>query len=94
MGAMRLVIVLVVAGAAAVALALGFRQLTASHNNRAMAATPAVAPRPQIRVMVAKRDLKVGTRLRPEDVTWQPFPQSAFNPAFVTGGPVKDALVD
>jgi pilus assembly protein CpaB len=94
MGALRLVIVLVVAAAAAVALALGFRQLTASHASRAMAATPAVQPRPMIRVLVAKHDLAVGARLTPEDVTWQPWPQTAVNRVFITGGPVKDSLVD
>jgi pilus assembly protein CpaB len=91
---MRLIIVLVVAGVAAVALALGFRQLTASRSNRAMAATPAVQVRPQVRVMVAKHDLQVGARLTPDDVSWQPWPQTAVNPAFITGGPVKDSLVD
>jgi pilus assembly protein CpaB len=94
MGALRLVIVLVVAAIAAVGLALGFRQLTASHASRAVAATPATPPRPQIRVLVAKHDLPVGARLAPADVTWQPWPQSAVNPAFITGGPVKDSLMD
>lgn len=95
MGALRLAIVLVVAAVAAVGLAMGFRQLTASHNNKAMAATPAApAPRPQVRVLVAKHDLRIGARLTPDDVTWQPWPQGAVNPAFITGGPVKDSLVD
>jgi pilus assembly protein CpaB len=94
MGAMRLIIVLVVAAAASVVLALGFRQLTASHPSRAMAATPAVQAHPQVRVLVAKRDLPAGVRLTPEDVTWQPWPQKAVNPVFITGGPVKDSLVD
>ncbi|HEY4030119.1 MAG TPA: Flp pilus assembly protein CpaB [Caulobacteraceae bacterium] len=94
MGALRLVIVLVVAGAAAITLALGFRQLTASHSNRAMAATPVVQSRPQIRVLVARHDLRVGSRLTPDDVKWQPWPANAANPAFISGGPVKDSLVD
>ncbi|MGZ3274797.1 MAG: Flp pilus assembly protein CpaB [Caulobacteraceae bacterium] len=94
MGALRLVIVLVVAAAAAVALALGFRQLTASHASTAVAATPKVQPQVQIRVLVAKRDLPIGWRLTPEDVTWQPWPKNAVNPQFITGGPVKDGLVD
>jgi pilus assembly protein CpaB len=92
MGALRLVIVLVAAAAAAVALALVARHLTASHASTAMAATP--PPRPQIRVLVAKRDLKIGDRLQPEDVTWQAFPQGAASAAFITGGPVKASLVD
>lgn len=92
MGALRLVIVLVAAAAAAVALALVARHLTASHPSRAVAATP--PPRPQVRVLVAKRDLKVGDRLQAEDVTWQAWPQSSASRAFILGGPVKAGLVD
>ena len=91
MGALRLVIVLVAAAAAAVALALVARHMTASHPS-AMAAIP--PPRPQVRVLVAKRDLKIGDRLQPEDVTWQAYPQESASAAFITGGPVKASLVD
>ena len=93
MGALRLVIVLVVAAAAAVGLALVFRHMTASRPSTAMAAT-VPPPRPQIRVLVAKHDLKIGARLQAEDVTWQPWPQSAVNPAFITGGPASASLMD
>jgi pilus assembly protein CpaB len=92
MGALRLVIVLVAAAAAAVALALVARHLTASHPSSAMAATP--PPRPQVRVLVAKHDLKIGDRLQAEDVTWQAWPQAAVSRAFILGGPVKASLVD
>jgi pilus assembly protein CpaB len=91
MGALRLIIVLVAAAAAAVALALVARHLTATHPSTAMAAT---APRPQVRVLVAKRDLKIGDRLQPEDVSWQAWPQEAVSHAFISGGPVKATLVD
>ncbi len=92
MGALRLVIVLVAAAAAAVALALVARNLTASHSSKAMAATP--PPRPQVRVLVAKHDLRIGDRLLAEDVTWQAWPVGAASRAFITGGPVKAGLVD
>jgi pilus assembly protein CpaB len=92
MGALRLVIVLVAAAAAAVALALVARHLTASHPSTAMAAIP--PPRPQVRVLVAKRDLKIGDRVQAEDVTWQAYPQESASAAFITGGPVKASLVD
>jgi pilus assembly protein CpaB len=92
MGALRLVIVLVAAAAAAVALALVARHMTATHQSAAMAATP--PPRPQVRVLVAKRDLKIGERLQPADVTWQSWPQGSVSAAFITGGPVKANLVD
>jgi len=89
---MRLVIVLVAAAAAAVALALVARTLTASHNSKAMAA--AAPPRPMVRVMVAVHDLKIGDRVRPEDVTWEPWPAVAASRSFISGGPVKASLVD
>jgi pilus assembly protein CpaB len=92
MGALRLVIVLVAAAAAAVALALVARHLTATHASKAMAATP--PPRPQVRVLVAKRDLKIGDRLVADDVTWQAWPVSAASRNFINGGPVKAGLVD
>lgn len=85
MGALRLVIVLVIAAASAVGLALVVRHMTASRPAAAMAATP--PPRPSVRVMVAKRDMKIGERLQPEDIAWQAWPQGAVNPAFITGGP-------
>jgi pilus assembly protein CpaB len=92
MGALRLVIVLVVAALSAVGLALVVRHMTARSPSVAQAATP--APRPSVRVLVAKRDLKVGERLQPEDVAWQAWPQGAVNPAFITGGSVdpKESL--
>jgi pilus assembly protein CpaB len=85
MGAFRLVIVLAVAALSALGLALVVRHMTA-RPAAAMAATP--APRPAVRVLVAKHDLQVGERLGPEDVAWQTWPQGAVNPAFITGGPV------
>jgi pilus assembly protein CpaB len=86
MGAIRLVIVLVVAAAAAIVLALVVRHMTASRPAVAMAAT--LPARPSVHVLVAKHDMKVGDRLAPEDVAWQSWPADAVNPAFVTGGPV------
>lgn len=85
MGAIRLVIVLVVAALSAVGLALVVRHMTARNPSTAQAATPA---HPAVRVLVAKRDLQVGERLQPEDVAWQPWPEGAVNPAFISGGPV------
>ena len=92
MGALRLVIVLVVAAFSAVGLALVVRHMTARAPSTAMAATP--APRPSVRVLVAKRDLAIGQRLQPEDVAWQTWPKEAVNPAFITGGPIdpKESL--
>jgi pilus assembly protein CpaB len=83
---MRLVIVLIVAALSALGLALVVRHMTASKPSTAMAATP--APRPSVRVLVAKHDIQVGARLQPEDVAWQVWPQGAVNPAFIQGGPI------
>jgi pilus assembly protein CpaB len=84
MGAIRLVVVLVVAALAAVTLALVVRHMTA-HRPGAIAATP--PPRLETRVLVAKRDLQVGARLTADDVAWQSWPAASVNPAFITGGP-------
>ena len=84
MGAMRLVIVLFAAAAAALGLALVVRHMTAAKPAVAMAA---VRPdRPMVRVLVAKHDLKIGQRLQAEDVAWQAWPAGAANPAFISGG--------
>lgn len=91
MGAVRLVIVLAVAALSAVGLALVVRHMTAHAPSTAMAATP---QRPAVRVLVAKRDLRIGERLQAEDVAWQAWPQGAVNPAFISGGAVdpKESL--
>ncbi len=86
MGALRLVIVLVIAALAAVGLALAVRHMTARAPVQAVAATP--PPQPLVRVLVAKRDLNPGDRLQAQDVAWQSWPAGTVNPAFVTGGPV------
>ncbi len=39
-----------------------------------------------VQVLVAKRDLPVGTRLAAGDLTWQPWPATALNTAFITDG--------
>jgi len=37
-------------------------------------------------VLVAKKDLAVGTRLSPGDIGWQAWPADGLNPAFITDG--------
>lgn len=61
-------------------------------------AIAAVAPaKPMTRVLVAKRDLAIGTRLAAADMGWQDWPADALNAAFVTDGsapapvPAKDS---
>jgi len=86
MGAARIVIICV-ALVAAIGLAVVVRNMMGPKNAPGVVTT-AVA-QPMTRVLVAKRDLPVGTRLVPEDLDWQPWPASNVNAAFITDG--KDA---
>lgn len=87
MGAARIV-VLIVAALAAIGLALVVRQMTARPAAPPpVAAAPTAAPaQPMVRVLVAKRDLRVGERLEPADLGWQPWPEGSVNAAFITNG--------
>lgn len=83
--------VALVAGVGSVAL---LARSMASSQDRArpvIVAAAAPAPAPTVRVLVAKRDLEVGDRIAPEDMSWQPWPAASLNPAFITDGPVKPA---
>ena len=54
--------------------------------------TPIVAARAErlmSRVLVAQRDLKVGERIEPGMVAWQPWPPEAVNAAFITDGAAR-----
>src|SRR5690606_19206958 len=82
MGAVRIVI-LVVAAAAAVGLAVLVRGMMAPQTATAVAAAPDT---PMARVLVAKEDLAIGTRLGSNHMTWQPWPIEALNANFVTDG--------
>ena len=84
MGSNR-VVILVVAAFAAICLMLIVRSI-AGHKP-AMAPVVAAAPeRPMTQVLVAHKDLSVGTRIVAGDVVWQPWPADGVNPAFITDG--------
>ncbi len=99
MSPVRLLIVLV-AAVSAIGLAVVLQ--------RALGGKPAAAPtaqaaplaapgKPMTQVLVAKRDLPIGTRLVAADVTWQAWPSDAINGAFITNGaaaPKPDGKVD
>lgn len=86
MGALRIAI-LVVAAVAAVALALVVRGMLAPKAAPPPVAVSAPAPaKPMARVLVAKRDLRIGTRLTPDDLDWQAWPADALNANFITDG--------
>jgi pilus assembly protein CpaB len=78
------IIILAVAAFAAIGLALVVRNMAAG--NRHLPAIQIAAPAPQIqtvKVLVAKRDLPVGSKIAPADVSWQTFPASGVNPIWI-----------
>lgn len=60
----------------------------------ARAAPVAESSKPMTRVLVAKRDLPIGTRLVADDVTWQAWPSEAVNAAFITNGAAPEGKVE
>lgn len=84
MSAVRIAI-LAVAAIAAIGLAFIVRGMVTPKRPPAVVAE-APPPRPVAQVLVAKRDLAIGVRLTPADLTWQPWPVEALNAAFVTDG--------
>ena len=88
------IIVLAVAAVAAIGLALLVRGMLAGKpTSQANAAAPISQPaaKPMARVLVAKRDLKIGDRLTAADMDWQEWPVEAVNAAYVTDGSVAAA---
>jgi len=86
MNPLRVMIVLI-AAVSAIGLAVVLQ--------RSMGGKPVDAPppaavvnpeKPMTQVLVAKRDLAIGTRLVAEDVDWQAWPSATINPAFITNG--------
>ncbi|OYX36786.1 MAG: Flp pilus assembly protein CpaB [Caulobacterales bacterium 32-69-10] len=92
MGPVR-ILILVVALAAAVGAVVIVRGMSKAQPPQVVvAAAPAVVEKPTAQVLVAKRDLPAGTRLTPEDMTWQAWPQDSLNAAFiVAAAPPKPA---
>ena len=86
MGPVR-IIVLVVAALAAIGLAFVVRQMAGGHPGPPPVAVAPPAPvKPTLQVLTARRDLVIGTRLAPGDLTWAAWPADALNPAFITDG--------
>ena len=83
------IIVLAVAAISAIGLALLVRgMMSGKPTSKAEAATPIAAPvaKPTTKVLVAKRDLKIGHRLTQDDLTWQDWPEEAVPATYVTDG--------
>ncbi len=87
MGASRIMILLVSAvGAVGLALVVSLMLNRPSHAPVIATAAAAEPSRPQVNVLVAKRDLAIGTRLASGDLVWQAWPADALNAAFITDG--------
>jgi pilus assembly protein CpaB len=84
MGRARIFIVLAIAAVGALSVAFIFAIVT--RHKPAPPVAAASAAQPMARVLVAKHDLAVGSRLSDNDMTWQDWPVSAVNPAFITDG--------
>lgn len=78
------VIVLVIAAVAAIGLAFVMRGVLAGE--KGAVAPTATAAVPMAKVLVAKRELTVGTRLGIADMDWQDWPASALNATLITNG--------
>lgn len=89
MSAVRLFI-LVIAAIAAIALAFVVRGAFAPKKAETAAAgsvaSAAPTTTPTVKVLVAQRDLPVGTRLTAADMTWQDWPAANLNAAYITDG--------
>jgi len=77
---------LAVAFVAAIAVAFLVRSMATRSHAPAPVVAAAPAPRPTSRVLTARMDLPVGTRLTPDNMVWQDWPADGLNPAFITDG--------
>ncbi len=85
---MGVVRISILAGAALAAIILAFivKGMMAPAAPPPQATLAAAPAKPMARVLVAKRDLPIGTRLIDKDMGWQDWPAENINPAFVTDG--------
>ncbi|NQE64004.1 Flp pilus assembly protein CpaB [Caulobacter sp. RHG1] len=88
MSPVRLLIVLI-AAVSAIGLAVVLQRAMGGKPTESVAAAAPAPPepsKPMTQVLVAKRDLPIGTRLVAADVDWQAWPSDAINGAFITNG--------
>jgi pilus assembly protein CpaB len=82
MGAARIMVIVV---ALVAAIGVVFLLRGAVFDKKA-APTQAEAAQPMAQVLVAKRDLPVGTQLKAGDIGWQAWPAATTNVAYITNG--------
>lgn len=80
------IIILTVAAVSALGLAFVVRGMATQDDGPATVTQ--VAEKPTAKVLVASRDLPVGTRLTDADLSWQSWPLDAVNEAYITDGSV------
>jgi pilus assembly protein CpaB len=85
MGSTRSILIVAVAALCALFAALIVGKLLAHPAKPAPVAAAPVA-KPMAQVLVAHRDLPIGTTLANGDLSWQAWPVEAVNPAFITDG--------
>lgn len=86
--------VLAVAAVAAVGLAVVVRVALSGKPTTQAVARPIDRPRPVVRVLVARRDLRVGDRVSDNDLDWKVLPAETVNPAWITDTSASPAAVD
>jgi pilus assembly protein CpaB len=87
MGRTRIIIVLAIAAIGAIGLALIVGAMTKHKPAQTQVVIASAAPaQPMAKVLVAKHDLSVGTRLGANDLAWQDWPADALNKAYITDG--------
>jgi len=87
MGRTRILIVLAIAAIGAIGLALIVGAMTKHKPSPTQVVIASSAPaQPMAKVLVAKHDLPVGTRLGANDLAWQDWPADAVNKAYITDG--------
>ena len=89
MGATRSIIIVAIAAICALGAALLVGRLLV--HPAPAAPVVAAAPKPMAQVLVAHRELAIGTVLASGDLAWQPWPIDAVNPAFITDGQTPQA---
>lgn len=91
MNPLRVMIVLI-AAVSAIGLAVVMQKaLGGKPAPVAVAPAPRPIEKPMTQVLVAKRDLAIGTRLTAADVEWRAWPSDAINAAFITNGAAAPA---
>ncbi len=80
------IMVLALAGVAAILCLILLRTLSAPKDQKPVVTQQAISGPAMVYVAVAGHDLSVGDRISENDVTWQPWPATNVNPAYVTNG--------